>query len=167
MVANLTKAKDDGHTERLRRAAESAHRGRDALVLAGDEDTGAFNAYMEARRLPQATEEERAAREAAMLEGLKSAVEVPLRTACLSLEAMEAAAAVVKCGNPASVTDGLVGLQLGYAGVRGGAWNALINIKDISDAAFSAETKKRCEDLVGKAKTLLEGATAMGEAGLP
>jgi glutamate formiminotransferase/formiminotetrahydrofolate cyclodeaminase len=166
MVANLTKARDEEHRGLLLRAAESAHRVRDALVLAVDEDTGAFNAYMEARRLPQGTEEERAAREAAMLEGLKAAVEVPLRTAELSLEAMGAAAAVVEHGNPASVTDGLVGLQMGYAGVRGGAWNALINLKDIADAAFGAETRKRCADVVGRAERLLAGAVASGEAKL-
>jgi glutamate formiminotransferase/formiminotetrahydrofolate cyclodeaminase len=167
MVANLTKAGDEGHAGRLLRAAEGAHRVRDALVLAVDEDADAFNAYMEARRLPQATDEERAARDAAMLEGLKAAVEVPLRTARLSLEAMEAAAAVVECGNPASVTDGLVGVQLGHAGVRGGAWHALVNLKDISDAGFGAETRKACEGLVAKAKALLDGAVASGEAKLP
>jgi len=166
MVANLTKARDGDRGARLSRAAEGAHRAKDALVLAVDEDTGAFSAYMEARGLPQATEEERAARDAAMLEGLRAAVEVPLRTAGLSLEAMEAAAAVVEHGSPASVTDGLVGLQMGYAGVRGGAWNAMVNLKDMPDAGFAAETRKRCEDLVGRAKALLEGAVASGEAKL-
>jgi glutamate formiminotransferase/formiminotetrahydrofolate cyclodeaminase len=163
MVANLTKAKDQGHDALLLRAAEGAHRVRDALVSAVDEDTGAFNAYMEARRLPQATEAERAARDRAMLEGLKSAIGVPLRTAELSLEAMEAAAAVIEHGNPASVTDGLVGLQLAYAGVRGGAWNALINLKDMTDADFAARTRGRCEALVGKAQALLDSGAAAGD----
>jgi len=166
MVANLTKAKDEDHQGRLLRAAEDAHRVRDALVLAVDEDTGAFNAYMEARRLPQATKEEKAARDAAMLEGLKVAVAVPLKTAELSLEAMGAAAAVVECGNPASVTDGLVGVQTAFAGVRGGAWNALINLKDISDKDFAAETRKKCDELVEKAKVLLESTVASGDARL-
>jgi glutamate formiminotransferase/formiminotetrahydrofolate cyclodeaminase len=166
MVANLTKAKDEAHKDSLRHAAKEAHRVKDALVLAVDEDTSAFNAYMDARRMPQKTEGEKAAREAAMLDGLKSAVNVPFQTAALSLEAMKAAAIVVEHGNPASITDGLVGIQMGFAGVRGGVWNVLINLKDISDAAYNDEMKKRCEALLAKAQTLLESVISLGEAKL-
>ena len=156
MVANLTKAKNEEHSGHLRHAAEAAHKAKDALVLAVDEDTSAFNAYMDARRLPQATAAEKAAREAAMLEGLKIAVNVPFQTAAHSLEAMKAAAIVVEHGNPASITDGLVGVQMGFAGVRGGIWNVLINLKDISDSAYNAEKKKQCEKLLAEAQALQE-----------
>jgi glutamate formiminotransferase/formiminotetrahydrofolate cyclodeaminase len=166
MVANLTKIKNEQHRKHLLEAAEIAHGIKDALVLAVDEDASAFNAYMDARRLPQTTEAEKSAREAAMLEGLKIAVNVPFQTAALSFEAMKAAAIVVEHGNPASITDGLVGLQMGFAGVRGGIWNVLINLKDISDADYNADMKKKCEDLLTKAMTLLDSALAMGEARL-
>ena len=39
---------------------------------------------------------------------------------------------VIEHGNPASITDGMVGVQMGFAGVRGGIWNVLINLKDIN-----------------------------------
>ncbi|MDR2697712.1 MAG: glutamate formimidoyltransferase, partial [Holophagales bacterium] len=51
MVANLTKVKSEKHSGHLLYAAETAHRVKEALVLAVDEDTSAFNAYMDARRL--------------------------------------------------------------------------------------------------------------------
>jgi glutamate formiminotransferase/formiminotetrahydrofolate cyclodeaminase len=163
MVANLTKAKGDIHRDHLLRAAEIAHRVKDALMLAVDEDTSAFNAYMDARRLPQTTDAEKTARESAMLEGLKIAVNVPLQTAMLSFEAMKAAEIVVEHGNPASVTDGLVGIQMAFAGVRGGIWNVLINLKDISDQGYNAEIKKQCAALLLNAQELLE--KVLGDAG--
>jgi glutamate formiminotransferase/formiminotetrahydrofolate cyclodeaminase len=166
MVANLTKAKNEGQQSQLRHAAETAHRVKDTLVLAVDEDTSAFNSYMDARRLPQTTEAEKAAREAAMLEGLKIAVNVPFQTATLSLEAMKAAAIVVEHGNPASITDGMVGVQMGFAGVRGGIWNVLINLKDISDAAYNSEMQKQCETLLAEARMVLDNVLSSGDAKL-
>jgi glutamate formiminotransferase/formiminotetrahydrofolate cyclodeaminase len=138
MVANLThgKAEANAAEQALLSAAEKAQRVKDALVLAVDEDTNAFNAYMEARRLPQGTQDERATREAAMQRGLKTAVDVPWTTASASLEAMEAAAAVIERGLAASISDGLVGLQVAFAGVRGGVWNVLVNLKDIADESY-------------------------------
>jgi len=135
-------------------------------VLAVDEDTNAFNAYMDARRLPQSTPEEKAVREAAMLEGLKIAVNVPFQTAKHSFEAMQASAIVIAQGNPASITDGMVGVQMGFAGVRGGIWNVLINLKDISDVAYNADMKAKCEALLAEAKTLMDRVLAEGDAKL-
>ena len=166
MVANLTKVKSASHGEQLLKSAEVAHRVKDALVLAVDDDTNAFNAYMDARRLPQGSADEKAAREAAMLEGLKIAVNVPYSTAVASFEAMQAAAIVIEHGNPASITDGMVGVQMGFAGVRGGIWNVLINLKDISDAAYNADMKAKCEKLLADAKALLDQSLAAGDAKL-
>jgi len=166
MVANLTKPKHADHATTLQAAAEQAHRVKDALVLAVDEDTNAFNAYMDARRLPQSTPEEKAVREAAMLEGLKIAVNVPFQTAKHSFEAMQASAIVIAQGNPASITDGMVGVQMGFAGVRGGIWNVLINLKDISDVAYNADMKAKCEALLAEAKTLMDRVLAEGDAKL-
>jgi glutamate formiminotransferase/formiminotetrahydrofolate cyclodeaminase len=163
MVANLTKVKSAAHGEHLLKAAETAHRVKDALVLAVDDDTNAFNAYMDARRLPQGTAEEKAVWEAAMLEGLKIAVNVPFQTAALSFEAMQASAAVIEHGNPASITDGMVGVQMGFAGVRGGIWNVLINLKDINDAAYNADMKARCEKLLVDAIGLMDRAIGEGD----
>ncbi|MCL1908171.1 MAG: glutamate formimidoyltransferase [Holophagaceae bacterium] len=166
MVANLTKAKNTEHNAQLQSAAEIAHRVKDALVLAVDEDTSAFNAYMDARRLPQSNPEEKATREKAMLEGLKIAANVPFQTASSSFEAMKAAAIVVEHGNPASITDGLVGIQMGFAGVRGGIWNVLINLKDISDSAYNDGMRSKCRELLVAAQTLLDRSLAIGEAKL-
>ena len=166
MVANLTKPKGDEAAQILRAAAEVAHLAKDALVLGIDQDTDAFNAYLEARRLPQGTAEEKAAREAAMQMGLKLAVEVPLATAEASLSAMEAAEAALTHGNPASLTDALVGLQCAFTGVRGGLWNVLINLKDITDSAYVSAMTDRCAGLLADAQAKLDRGCAAGDARL-
>jgi len=167
MVANLTQGKASREAEPLLlQAAKQAQRAKDALVLAVDEDTNAFNAYMEARRLPGGNPAEKAAREAAMQAGLKSAVAVPWSTATACLCAMEASEQAMLHGNPASITDAMVGFTLAFAGVRGGIWNVLINLKDIHDVAYNADMKARCAELLATAQALLDRATAHGEARL-
>ena len=168
MVANLTqgKAADAAAEAALLEAARRGQAAKDALVLAVDEDTNAFNAYMEARRLPAGTPEEKALRLAAMQQGLKVAVAVPLASAQACFEAMAASASAMRHGNPASITDAMVGFTLAFAGLRGGLWNVLINLKDITDAAYTADLKARCADLLQAGQTLLAEATAEGEARL-
>ena len=166
MVVNLTKPKGEEGAKSLRAAAEIAHRAKDALVLGIDEDTDAFNAYLEARRLPQGSPEERAARETALQAGLKLAVQVPLATAEASLDAMEAAEAAMVHGNPVSLTDALVGLQIAYAGVRGGLWNVLINLKDITDESYVLDLRRSCGDLLERATVRLQRACAAADARL-
>ena len=166
MVANLTqgKAKSEEGEKVLLASAELAQRVKDQLVLAVDDDTNAFNAYMDARRLPSGNPAEKAAREAAMQEGLKTAVKVPWATALASFDAMKASEAAMHHGNPASITDTMVGVQMGFAGLRGGIWNVLINLKDITDETFNSEMRTQCDRLLDEARTLLDRALIHGDA---
>ncbi len=168
MVANLTqpKAKDEGHELDLLAIAMEAQTLKDGLARAVDEDTQAFNGYMDALRLPKNTDEEKAARKVAMQAGLKQAVAVPMTTAEHSLAAMKAAERAGLSGNPASLTDALVGAQAAFTGVRGGLWNVLINLKDIDDAAFVASSRKRCEALLKEAEALMARIASEGDARL-
>jgi glutamate formiminotransferase / formiminotetrahydrofolate cyclodeaminase len=158
MVSNLTANKrgSDAVDKILNDAAEECQLIKEALVKAIDEDTNAFNAYMNARRLPNKTAEEKKAREEAMQAGLKQAVMVPLNTAKQSFRAIEIAEAVAKNGNPNSITDVGVGAQSAYTGVLGGIYNVLINLKDIKDKQFVDEMRKTCTDLKSKAQKKLE-----------
>ncbi len=73
---------------------------------------------------------------------------------------MQAAWAAVQHGSVNSITDGAVGAQMGYAGVRGAVWNVLINLKDITDPAFVREMRERCETLLRETKQLLDQVAA-------
>ncbi|MCH9030592.1 MAG: cyclodeaminase/cyclohydrolase family protein, partial [Bacteroidetes bacterium] len=124
-------------------------------LKAVDDDTNAFNAYMDARRLPNKTDDEKKIRDEAIQSGLKKAVHVPLNTAQLSYQAIEIADVVVKNSNPNSITDVGVGVQSAYTGVLGGIYNVLINLKDIKDDKFNDEMRKTCAELKSKAQKKL------------
>jgi glutamate formiminotransferase/formiminotetrahydrofolate cyclodeaminase len=156
MVANLTYGKE-GTEERdpeLARIAEQAQVVKDRLMAAVDDDTNAFNVFMQALRLPQNTPEEKAIRTQKMQEGIKIAIEVPWGTATQSLEAMKLCRDVARIGNPNSLTDGAVGSQMAMAGVRGGLWNVVINLKDLKDTAYVREMQKKCDALLAEATAL-------------
>ena len=152
MVANLAQGGPDAEKDaKLIALAEQAQVLKDRLMVAVDADTNAFNAFMDARRLPDTTPEQKAARQAAMQAGLKVAIEVPLDTARTSLAALELAGEATRLGKVASITDAAVGAQMAYAGVRGGVWNVVINLKDITDPDYVAEMQAQCSDLLTKA----------------
>lgn len=158
MVANLTYGKEgtEDRDPELSRIAEEAQRIKDALIAAVDADSEAFGGFMEAMRLPQGTPEEKALRARRMQEGLKAAVDVPWATAEQSLAAMKLGSAVARIGNPNSLSDGAVGVQVAYAGVRGGLWNVMINLKDITDAAYVAEKRAASAALLAEARGVAE-----------
>ncbi len=158
MVANLTYGKEgtEARDAELAGVAEEAQRLKDALIVAVDADSEAFKGFMSAMRLPKGTPEEAAARTRKMQEGLKSAVAVPWTTALDSLAAMRLSRKVIQLGNPASLSDGAVGVQLAFAGVRGALWNVLINLKDIQDAAYVAEKRAAVAALLAEARALAE-----------
>jgi len=162
MVANLTqgKAGSEDLDALMTENAEKAQSLKDSLLLAVDEDTNAFNGYMEAMRLPKKTEDEKARRSAAMEKGLKEAVEVPYRTALLSCRAIETSKVSAEKGNVNSITDAAVGAQIAYTGVRGGILNVLINLKDIRDEEFVAEMEMKCSELNERAIGLLAEVNA-------
>jgi glutamate formiminotransferase/formiminotetrahydrofolate cyclodeaminase len=158
MVSNLTANKRGSEKvdDILNEAADKAHQIKFELVKAVDDDTNAFNAYMEAMRLPKKTDEQKQKRQEAMQEGLKQAVQVPLNTAKQSLEAIKVANTVGQYGNPASITDVGVGAQSAYTGVVGGIYNVLINLPDIKDENFKNDMKQTCNSLKEEASAELE-----------
>lgn len=157
MVAHLTRGKtgSDSQDEILAATAARAGQLKEALLAAVDEDTQAFEAYLDALRLPKSTSEEKALRSQRIQEGLRQAVRIPLRTAGLSLDAMQLAQSMFKHGNPNSMTDAAVGAQIAFTGVQGGVWNVRINLKSIKDPAFCDEMDATCSELIKDARRLL------------
>ncbi len=157
MVSNLTANRrgSEAVDEILNKTAEKCQEIKNALIKAVDEDTNAFNAYMAALRMPKKTDEQKQKRKNAMQDGLKQAVQVPLNTAILSLEAIKIAEPVALNGNPNSITDVGVGAQCAHTGVIGGIYNVLINLKGIKDETFVEEMKSECDRIRKEADTEL------------
>lgn len=160
MVANLAQGAADAEKDaKLIALAERAQALKDQLMVAVDDDTNAFNAFMDARRLPDGTPDEKARRHEAMQAGLKIAIDVPLATAKASLAALELAGEAARLGKVASITDAAVGAQMAHAGVRGGLWNVIINLKDITDPAYVADMQTQCAALLEQSTAKLAEIT--------
>ena len=141
MVANLTggKAAYDDEWEKFSDVAVHGQRLKDDLLHLVDEDTNAFNKIMDAFGMPKKSDEEKAARSAAIQEATKFATEVPLQTMQKSMEAFEVCRAMVEWGNPASVTDGGVGALAARSAVMGAHLNVKISASSLQDEAFKNE----------------------------
>lgn len=123
-----------------------------------DEDTNAFNDFMTALKMPKETDEEKATRKAAMQEGIKKAIVVPLDASKTSLEILKLSKPLAVYGNQNAITDAGVGALLACAGVEGAAFNVLINLGDVDDAKYVEDMKKECKQLVDEAKALRDEA---------
>jgi glutamate formiminotransferase/formiminotetrahydrofolate cyclodeaminase len=98
---------------------------------------------MEAFGLPKGTEEEKVARTNAIEDASKYAMEVPLRTAEVALEGMDICLAMVKSGNPNSITDAGVGAMCIRTAALGAIMNVRINAAGIKDKAFTSRLLDR------------------------
>jgi glutamate formiminotransferase/formiminotetrahydrofolate cyclodeaminase len=158
MVANLSigKPEFDQKYEELNTLAEKAQALKDQLLAAVDEDTQAFNAVLEAMRMPKDSPEQQAARRAAMEAGYKHATQVPLRTAQLCREALDLCLAAAKAGNTAMMSDAGVGALVAHAGVKGAAYNVRINLPHIKDKDFADDIKTQLAVLLSEAKEVSE-----------
>lgn len=154
MVANLS-AHKAGWDERWEEFSTYAEQGQDImerLLHLVDEDTDAFNAIKNAMGMPKGTDEEKAARSAAIEAATLYASQVPLRTAQTALEAYPLLEAMVDKGNPASVTDAAVGALAVTAAVRGAALNVRINTASLADRAAANLLIDSADAAVAKAK---------------
>ncbi|OON87070.1 cyclodeaminase/cyclohydrolase family protein [Pyramidobacter sp. C12-8] len=113
----------------------------ETLLKLIDEDTAAFNDFMAAMKLPKDTDEQKAARKAAMQEAAKGTVEVPLRTLNLCAEVANLALVAVREGNVNAVSDAGTAGQFARAAGTCAAYNVRINLLGIKDEAYAAEKR--------------------------
>ncbi|MFQ6676953.1 MAG: glutamate formimidoyltransferase [Fidelibacterota bacterium] len=156
MVAALTHEKKgfEGLKDEMEIMGNKAQEIKDRLSFLVDEDTQAFNAVMDANRLPSNSEKERASKQMAVITANKHAIEVPLEAAELSLSVLEIAEDLVEKGNPNSVSDVGVAGETALAAVRGTCMNVLINLPNIKDKSYTDSKKKRIDKLLTEAQKL-------------
>lgn len=130
MVAELTIGRPEyaEHDAALREIRASAGEYRQRLLHLAEEDAAAYETVVRARRLPRATDEERATRTAAVRAAMLAAATAPLETARTAVEVVELAERMVPLGNPVAVSDAGVAAQLARASVRGAVLNVQINL---------------------------------------
>ncbi len=153
MVANLS-AHKPGWDDRWKEFSDWADKGKyyqDELTRMVDEDTNAFNRIMDALGMPKKTDEEKAARKAAMQAATLGAIEVPFRVMQLCADSMEVMEAMAKEGNPNSVSDAGVGAMAARAGVMGAFLNVKINAGGLEDKTRVAQFIKDGQAIVDRA----------------
>lgn len=164
MVANLSSHKPgwDERWEEFSKWAEQGQALKDELLHLVDEDTNAFNKIMNAFGMPKKTDEEKAARTAAVQEATKYAIEVPFRTMKKSFETFGIVRAMVETGNPNSVTDAAVGALCARSAVMGAWLNVRINASSLKDRDFAdkvlAEAKQLAEQAIKTETEILKMA---------
>ena len=153
MVSNLTAGKKgyEDRRDRMLQAGVEGQRLKDEFLYDIDRDTEAFNEVMAAIKLPKKTDDEKAARGAAMEAANKVATLVPLGVLRRAVPALELAREMARHGNRNSISDAGVGGQMGLSAAEGAYYNVMINLKGIQDAAFVEATGREARALLDQA----------------
>lgn len=162
MVANFTvgnKKYASVEEEMARYLAQSEALRLDLLAQA-DADADAFAGVSRCYGMPKDTDEEKAARTAALQAALQQAARVPLETAGYCVEVLKLVAPVAAKGNTNVVSDAATAAYLGYAALQSAVVNVNINLKFIKDDAFNAATGESRDRMLAEAETALEAGKA-------
>src|SRR5580765_399260 len=137
MVAGLTigKKRYAPAEDEMKRIKQQSERLRGALLGLAREDGEAFEAVLDAVRLPQTNPAEMEARTQAMAAAQVGACRVPLRTTAACIEVIGLATQAAKLGNRNAVTDAGVAGLLAQAAAEGALLNVQINLKSLEAGA--------------------------------
>lgn len=156
MVANLSSHKA-GWDDRWEEFSDWAERGQavmQELLHLVDEDTAAFNRIMAVFAMPKTTDEEKAARSAALQAATLYATEVPLRTMRAALGVFPIVQAMAAEGNPNSVSDAGVGALAARSAVLGARLNVRINAAGLKDRTKAEALVSEADAIAAEAETL-------------
>ena len=121
-----------------------------------DRDTEAFNVVSAAFGMPKATDEEKAARSAAIQKGLEGCTKTPFEMMELAVETLELTASILGKSNDSAASDlGVSALSL-RAAVQGAWLNVLINIGSLKNKELAADYQAKGEALLAKALPLAD-----------
>ena len=131
---------------------------KDRFIEIIDSDTEAFNAVSAVFAMPKDTDEQKAARKAAMQEALKGCTISPFEMMELATEALEVVTSLVGKSNASAASDlGCAALNLRSA-IQGAWLNVCINVGGIQDEAFAKEYREKGEALLAKALPMADAA---------
>ena len=160
MVAGLTVGKEKYRSswKDVEKAGHESAALQSRLRELVDEDTRAFLAFVEARRLPRGTACERRARERSLQEAILQSAKVPLSTLCALRELSAIAGRVTEIGNPSCVTDAGSAAQMIRAGAVCAAWNVRVNLPLVRDTVareeLSARTAKMLHEVMDETQRI-------------
>ena len=139
MVGHLTIGKKgfEQVEDSMKEMIERADSARAEFLVLADEDAHAFDSVMTAFKMPKDTEEDKAARSAAIQAGYEEASEVPLQVARRAVGFLALAEIATATGNPQAASDGVCAASALYCG----ALCAISNV-EINAAALRREDRR-------------------------
>jgi len=148
MAANFTvgKKKFARVEPECRSILERCEAGYRRLLELMDRDVAAYGTVSAAYGMPRDTEEQKAARAAAIQTALKVALAEPLAAFRHCLDLIRSLDRLVEIANPNLISDVGVAAILLEAALRGAKINVEINLASLKDHAFVATTRKEIED---------------------
>jgi formiminotetrahydrofolate cyclodeaminase len=158
MVGNFTVGKEkfaavEADVQRILAGLEGV---RDRLLQLVDEDVAVYSQVSAAYKMPRETDEQKAARSAAIEEACKTAAGVPRAIAESCDQTVALAAELCDIGNPNLISDVGCAVRLAEA-ARHCAWlNVAINLSSIKDEAFKMEMQEALEQPGRKSHELAE-----------
>jgi formiminotetrahydrofolate cyclodeaminase len=118
---------------------------RAAFLGLADDDAAAYGAYRDARRMPHASADESAARDAATRQAARISAEVPLTVVDACRRQVELVERLAGRTNPHAASDLDVAALLLQASAHAAAANVLVNLPAIGDDDFTSASHLRLE----------------------
>lgn len=168
MVAGVTSGKKkyadvEAEMQAIRVMAE---RLRKELMLAVDDDAGAFETLMGTFKLPKDTEEQQATRKSAITQATLNAAHVPLHVAGDVVKVMELAIKCARRGNVNAISDAMSGFAMCRAALTAAGYNVRINLDSLEDKSLGEKMMSELVELEFEADKLeLEIQAVMKERG--
>ncbi len=156
MVAGLTIGKKkyvefEAEMQAIRVMADSLR--KDLSQSVGD-DSASFEVLMATFKLPKDTDEQRAARSAAIVQATLNAAHIPLHVCEGAVKAMELALKCVKHGNLNAISDAMSGFAMSRAALTAAGYNVKININSLEDKSMGEKMLEELAKLEKKADEL-------------
>jgi len=149
MQANLTIGKKgyEDQQDKMKEIALISSSAAEVFLKVIDADTKAFDAFMDAMRMPKDTDEQKSARSAAMQGALKGAIFVPLQLAKDAASLIDTCEYAIKHGNKNAASDGAVALTMIRSGILAAIFNVRINLGGIKDEEFAKKIAAEVDDI--------------------
>jgi len=148
MVAGLPKSRAATAEDiaRLRAAGDRCTALSAELEALVDRDSDAYDLVMAAYKKPKGTDEEKAARSAAIQAAMREAIAAPLAVMRAAAAAAEQGVVIAGLGNPSASSDAQVGFELLGAGLRGAKLNVETNLGSVKDPDYLAKVRRDVEE---------------------
>jgi glutamate formiminotransferase/formiminotetrahydrofolate cyclodeaminase len=156
MVSGVTIGKKkyaevEAEMQAIRTVAESL---RKELTQAVDDDASSFEVLMATFKMPKETDEQKSARNAAIIQATLNAAHVPLHVATDAVKVMDLALKCAKHGLQSAISDALSGFAMARASLTAAGYNVRININSLEDKSVGEKMLTELADLEKKADKL-------------